>query len=93
MVRSDYCMSGVGVGKTIATEPQLECDHDNLSSFTQRLKAGSIGLGESPAATANPELSPESPKPWDIDPNHGMHIGPGYLGDAPHSLRAREVFR
>jgi len=30
---------------------------------------------------------------WDIDPNHGMHVGPGYLGDAPHSLRAREVFR
>ena len=41
-------------------------------------------------ATVNPQSLTQL---WDIDPNHGMHVGPGYLGDAPHSLRAREVFR
>lgn len=30
---------------------------------------------------------------WDIDPNHGMHKGAGFLGDAHHSLRTREIFK
>ena len=33
------------------------------------------------------------PKPWPIDPEHGRVRGPGYLGDAFHSLRVRELFR
>lgn len=35
----------------------------------------------------------EDEEPWQIDPNHGMHVGPGFLGDSPHSLRLRELFR
>lgn len=72
-----------GVGGAGGTELQPESDHDS----SQRLKTRSTGA---PAATVNP---PESPQLWSIDPNHGMHVGLGYLGDAPHSLRAREVFR
>ncbi|KAF8420252.1 hypothetical protein EV426DRAFT_612987 [Tirmania nivea] len=39
------------------------------------------------------KAGPAGTRLWDIDPDHGMQVGPGYLGDAPHSLRAREVFR
>ncbi|KAF8456865.1 hypothetical protein BDZ91DRAFT_852480 [Kalaharituber pfeilii] len=39
------------------------------------------------------DSEPEFPQPWAIDPNHGMSVGPGYLGDAPHSLRTRELYR
>ncbi|KAF2200443.1 hypothetical protein GQ43DRAFT_472710 [Delitschia confertaspora ATCC 74209] len=34
-----------------------------------------------------------NPEPWAIDPDHGRVRGPGYLGDAFHSLRVRELFR
>lgn len=45
------------------------------------------------AETGYARADPVDIQPWDIDPNHGMHVGPGFLGDAPHSLRTREVFR
>ncbi|KAI5783225.1 hypothetical protein DFH27DRAFT_578710 [Peziza echinospora] len=31
--------------------------------------------------------------PWPIDPEHGMHKGPGFLGDAYHALRVREILK
>lgn len=32
-------------------------------------------------------------KPWPIEPDHGMNKGPGYLGDAYHALRVREILK
>ncbi|KAF8454415.1 hypothetical protein BGX38DRAFT_1268012 [Terfezia claveryi] len=61
------------------------CIHQPGHESPQALKT----VPTASTATVNPESSPL----WHIDPNHGMHVGPGILGDAPHSLRAREVFR